>query len=222
MMFVGTIFSSSSYLLHALIDEKENRTMEIVITSVSPEQLIGGKTLGLGLIGLTQLLIWLVYSLLPMGIGAVFVHSLQTFLATLLGDILPIALLFLVPSYLLYAGLIVTIGAMVSSLQEGQQLASFFLLPAILPLMFFESIQAAPHGSLAVALSMVPITAPLAMLLRISSAPVPLWQIGLSLTILLLSVVLVIIGSARIFRLGMLRYGKSIKLHELIRMLRWR
>jgi ABC-2 type transport system permease protein len=220
IMFWSTFTSSSSYLLQALVDEKENRTMEIVVTSVSPEQLIGGKTLGLGIIGMTQLLVWLSYIMTPLTLLAPFFQSISDILITLTGTMIPLAIVFFIPFYFLYAGLIVTIGAIVSSVQEGQQLSSLVMLPSIIPMFLLPAIQQAPNGVLAVALSMFPFTSPLTLIIRLSLTPVPFWQIVLSLLLLLLGVLLVIKGSAHIFRLGMLRYGKAIKLRELVRMVR--
>ncbi len=221
MVVWNTFNSSSSYLLQALVDEKENRTMEIVVTSVSPEQLIGGKTLGLGLIGMTQLLVWLSYILTPLTMLAPFFQSISNVLLVLTGTIIPLAIVFFIPFYFLYAGLIVTIGALVSSVQEGQQLSSLIILPSIIPIFLLPVIQQDPNSILAIVLSMIPFTSPLTLIMRLSLVPVPLWQIGLSLLFLLLGVLLVIKVAARIFRLGMLRYGKAIKLRELLRMLRW-
>jgi ABC-2 type transport system permease protein len=217
MMFWGTVFGSSSYLLQALVDEKENRTMEIVITSVTPEQLIGGKTLGLGVLGLTQLMVWLSYGLGPMALLAPFFEPLREGMTAITTSILPVATLFFVPSYFIYAGVIVAIGAMVTSVQEGQQLSSLLMLPAMAPIFLIGLIQANPNGPLAIALSLFPITAPLTLMMRMSLSEVPLWQSALSLAILLLSVVLVIGGAARLFRAGMLNYGKRIRVRDVLR-----
>lgn len=218
LLFLVATFSSSSYLLQAIVDEKENRTMEIVVTSVRPMQLIAGKTLGLGALGLTQTLVWLLFGALLAGIGAIMFEPLRTF--NLPGNILLIALLVFIPGYLLFAGLMVGIGAMVSSQQEGQQMASLFNLigmsPFILNFIFITN----PNGPLAIALTLFPLSAPLALVMRLPLAPVPLWQILLSLGLLSGSSVLVVLAAGRIFRLGMLRYGKALRPGELIRLLR--
>lgn len=222
-IFLGTVISSSGYLLQALIEEKENRTMEIIVTSVSPEQLIGGKTLGLGALGLTLSMVWLSY-----GVGAIIAGMLITPLRKgLMGffsDALPVHILviiplLLIPAYFLYAGIIITIGAMVTSVQEGQQLASLALLPAVIPLMALGPIQLNPDSPFALGLSFIPFTAPVTLMIRLTVTQVPLWQVGLSLAILVGSAVLMVGVSARIFRLGMLRYDAAFKLRELLRLL---
>lgn len=213
-MFVGTIMSSSSYLLQALIDEKENRTMEIVVTSVSPEQLIGGKTLGLGALGLTQSAVWLSYGLGPVAGGSIFFEPLRSLFMVLTGDMLPVAMMCFIPSYLLYAGLIITVGAVVGSVQEGQQLASLVMLPSLLPLMLVGVIENQPDGAVAIGASLFPLTAPMTLMMRLALTDIPLWQIALSLIILSVSAVLVILLAARLFRWGMLRYGKRFRVRD--------
>lgn len=218
MLFLVATFSSSSYLLQAIVEEKENRTMEIVVTSVKPAQLIAGKTLGLGALGLTQALVWLLFGALLAGVGAIFLEPLRTF--NLPGDILLIALLAFIPGYLLFAGLMIGIGAMVSSQQEGQQMASMLTLTGMLPFILNFVFVTNPNGALAVGLSLFPLSAPLALVMRLPLAQVPLWQILLSLGLLTASAVLVVLAVGRIFRLGMLHYGKPIRPGELVRLLR--
>jgi ABC-2 type transport system permease protein len=222
VLFIGTVMTSSSYLLQALVDEKENRTMEIVITSVSPEQLIGGKVLGLGALGLTQSAVWMSYGLGPMAGGAVFFEPLRSFLGVVMGEILPIAMICFVPSYLFYAGIIVTIGSVVGSVQEGQQLSSLVLLPSFLPLLLTHVIEKNPHGAIATVASFFPLTAPITLMMRLAITHIPWWHIVASLLILSTSAVLMIILSARIFRWGMLRYGKPLKLGDIVKAIRQR
>ncbi len=217
--FISTIFTSSSYLLHGLVEEKENRTMEIVVTSVTPEQLIAGKTLGLGAIGLTQPVVWLMYGVIPATLGAIFSEEIRTVLVSVLTDILPLVIMFFVPTYIMYAGIISAIGSMVVSVQEGQQVSSFFSLPMMLPFLLMGVIESNPHGTVALIASFLPFTAPLTIMLRLSIADVPTWQVLLSLSILVASAIAVIFITARIFRIGMLRYGTSLKPREILRML---
>lgn len=213
LLFFISTFSSSSYLLQALIEEKENRTMEIVVTSVTPRQLIGGKTLGLGALGLTQALVWLVFGVALLLIGGIFLEPLRTF--SLPGDLLLIVALVFVPGYLLYAGLMVCIGAMVTSTQEGQQFSSFVALLAMSPYLLNFLFLSNPNGPVAIGLSLFPLTAPIALVMRLPLTAVPIWQIGLSLLLLVASAALVILLAAQIFQIGMLRYGKRLQLGEL-------
>jgi ABC-2 type transport system permease protein len=217
LLFMISVFFSSGYLLMALIEEKENRTMEIVMTSIAPWQLVGGKTLGLGLLGLTQVLIWGSGVAVLLGIGAALVENLR---AALPLDMLLVAVLFFIPGYLMYAGCMVGISAMVTSTQEGQQFSSILSLLAMSP--FFANVLfiTDPNGTVPLIMSFFPLSAPIAMLMRMPLGDVPLWQIATSLLIVAGAAALAIWGAAKIFRAGMLRYGKSIKLRDLFGVLR--
>ncbi|WP_129671866.1 ABC transporter permease [Candidatus Chloroploca sp. Khr17] len=218
LLFMVTIFSSASYLLQALVEEKENRTIEIVTTSISPGQLIGGKVLGLGLLGFTIALVWLSGVALAWGIGAVFVDPLREVRLSL-GAFVPV-LLFFIPGYLLFAGLMVAISAIVPTAQEAQQFAGLMTVVAVLPLMLSVIFFTNPDGLIAVTLSLFPLSAPIGMLLRLVLGNVPGWQIGLSFSLLVVSAWLAIGMATRIFRVGMLRYGQRLRVREIVRALR--
>ncbi len=212
MLFSSGTLASSGYLLQAVIEEKENRTMEIIITSVTPEQMIGGKTLGLGALGLTRAMIWFG----PPGLMvAVAVARSETPLVQLPDGLLLVGVLVFILGYLLYSGLMVTIGAMVTSMKEGQQMASYISLFSNMPLMLHFIFLINPNGPLAVGLSIFPLSAPLALMMRMPMTQVPLWQIMLSLSLLVCSVALVILVAGGIFRTGMLQYGQAIKLYQM-------
>ena len=218
LLFVVVTFSTSSYLLQAVVEEKENRTMEIVLTSVTPRELLGGKVLGLAGLGFTQALVWLLYAALLFGVGAIFFPTLRGL--SLPPEVPLLALLLFVPGYLLFAAIQVGIGAMVTSAQEGQQVASIISLLASLPFVLNWAISTNPNGPLAVGLSLFPLSAPLALMLRTPFTVVPPWQIGLSVGLLVASTVLAILAAARLFRAGMLQYGKRLRLGEVVRALR--
>ncbi|NCC30853.1 MAG: ABC transporter permease [Chloroflexia bacterium] len=218
LLFMVTIFSSASYLLQALVEEKENRTIELITTSISPGQLIGGKVLGLGLLGLTIALVWLIGVALAWGIGAVFVDPLRE-LRLSLAVFVPM-LLFLIPGYLLFAGLMIAISAIVPTAQEAQQFAGLTTVLAVLPLMLSVIFFTNPDGLIAVTLSLFPLSAPIGMLLRLVLGNVPGWQIGLSLSLLVVSAWLSVWMATRIFRVGMLRYGQRLRVREILHAVR--
>jgi ABC-2 type transport system permease protein len=114
----------------------------------------------------------------------------------------------------------VTIGAMVTSIQEGQQMASFISLFSAMPFMLNFVFLTNPNGLIAVGMSLFPLSAPLALMMRLPVAQIPAWQIVLSLSLLTCSAVLVVFGAARIFRAGMLQYSQAIKVRELPGILR--
>jgi ABC-2 type transport system permease protein len=211
MVFFYTILAVSGYLLQAMVEERENRTLEMVVTSVSPRQLFGGKLLGLGLLGLTPVLLWALLGGAALGLCGV------------LGGVLPcaapanfwlIAGVFFVPGYLLYAGMMVLIGALVVSLEHGQQVTSFITLVTMVPLLLASVVTNDPHGPLAVGLSIFPFTASLTLVLRAAVTTIPFWQISLSLGLLLLSGLLVLRGGAHIFGAGIARYGRPVRVYE--------
>lgn len=218
LLFAVTVFSSASYLLQALVEEKENRTMEIVTTSISPGQLIGGKTLGLGLLGLTIALVWLLAAALGWAVGASLFAPLRT--VVLPPTSLAAAALLLPLGFLLFAGFMVLISAVVPTAQEGQQFAGVVNLLAVLPLMASVVFFTAPNGALATALSLFPLSAPVAMQLRLALGTVPLWQLGLSVVLLAGAAALTVWAATRVFRAGMLRYGKRLSLRDTLRALR--
>jgi len=215
LIFVVTVFSSASYLLQALVEEKENRTMEIVTTSVAPAALIGGKTLGLGLLGLTIALVWAVSAGVAWAVAGAFIAPVRA--VPLPWSALLPAVLLLPLGYLVFAGLMVAISAVVSSAQEGQQFAGVASLLAFLPLMLSGVLLAEPDGPIATVLSLFPLSAPVAMQLRLATGAVPPWQFVLSVGLLAAAAGLAVWGAARVFRTGMLRYGKRLSVRETLR-----
>lgn len=214
ILFIVVLFTSSGYLMSALVEEKENRTMEILITSVSPDQLMAGKVLGNLSVGLTQMSVWIVTLILGYLIGRNQFDWLQN-LHISLGEILTLASIML-PGFILVAALMAMLGTTVTESREAQQMAGLITLPVVAPYWLSTPIIMNPNGSLAVALSFFPLTAPVTMSLRTAMSVVPTWQILLSSMILFLTAAGAIWLSARAYRLGMVRYGKKVSLRELI------
>jgi ABC-2 type transport system permease protein len=218
--FLMTVFGTSGYLMQSVIEEKETRVVEILITSVRPTQLLTGKVLSLGLLGLFQVLVWIV--------AALFVVNLQgaslTAISALTGlriplDTLPLLLVYFTLGYLLFAAIFGGIGAISGSLQEGPQIAIIFTLPAVIPFYVFPIFTATPNDTLPVILSIIPITAPLAMVMRSVVTVVPAWQIALSIGLLALSVIAAFWMAGRLFRVNTLLSGKVPKLREIPRLI---
>ena len=218
LLFMVSVFFSSGTLLMGLIEEKENRTMEIVITSIAPWQLIGGKTLGLGLLGLTQALIWASGGITIWAITVAQFTALRT--ATLPLDLMLIAALFFIPGYLLYAGCMVGIGAIVTSVQEAQQFTSVLSLVALTPFMAGSLFASNPNGAVPLFLSLFPLTAPIALVMRLPLVDVPPWQVVASFALVVLSAAGAIWSAAQLLRAGMLRYGKRLSAREFLSALR--
>ncbi|MHC1584497.1 MAG: ABC transporter permease [Methanosarcinales archaeon] len=219
MLFVLSIFTSSGYLLQGIVEEKENRIIEILLSSVSHRDLLSGKILGLGAVGLAQLLIWLTGALLILSSAPVvaigILGNLQ--ISTLLGVLAPIYFLL---GYLVFASIMAGVGAVSTTLREGQQLAGVFSMSGVIPLFFLQFIIMSPNAIFARLLSYFPLTSPLTMILRLSITEVPVYDIVISLMILIISTIGVIELSSRVFRAGLLMYGKKPTIKELIKYVR--
>ncbi|MEZ4671655.1 MAG: ABC transporter permease [Anaerolineae bacterium] len=209
---------TSGFLMNGIVEERTSRIMEILVTSVTPLQMLLGKILGLGALGLTQLVVW--------GIaGAVLIGAGQT-LPFLKGvsfplDMAVIFVVFFVLSYFLLASLMAGLGAVAGSEQESRQYSTVLSLVFVIPMIMITTFITDPNSPLAVALTFIPVTAPMTVLLRMGFGSVPLWQIILSLVILFASSVFVVWASARVFRWALLLYGKRITVREIWRVIRY-
>ncbi len=211
--FIIAMFTSGGYLMQAVVDEKENRTMEVIVTSVTPNQLMAGKIIGDTAIGLTQILLWILFIAVPIAFlqkSVAFLQGIQISAQTVI-----VMLLVMLPSFVLVAALMAMIGATVSEAREGQQMTGLISLPVWIPYALFALLMSNPNSPLATALSFLPLTAPVTMLVRDGLTILPFWQIGLSGLVQALFAAGVIWMAGRAFRLGMLRYGKKLELKEI-------
>jgi len=213
IMFVIVVMTSGGYLLQAVVEEKENRTMEIVITSVTPTQLMAGKIVGDIGVGLTQLVIWLVFGWIGLTIGGQFFPFLQDF--SLPTDYIVVLFLILLPSFVMVAAIMAAIGSTMTELREAQQVQGLFTLPMMIPYYLASTILMNPNGTLAMVLSFFPLTAPITILMRMAFTVVPAWQIALIVAILVIFAAFAIWFAGRAFRMGMLRYGKKLSIKEI-------
>jgi len=213
--FLIAVMSGGGYLLQAVTDEKENRTVEVMTTSVSPNQLIFGKALGLIAVALTQLLILLIVIVVGLAVGARFVDALQEL--RMPWPLLLIIVAFFLPSYTLIAGMMIAVGAAVTELRQGQQIVGalnmLFTLPYFFVIVFFT----APNSPLATLLTLFPTTAFITITMRWGMSTIPAWQIIASWLILVLSSVGMIWAAARVFRAGMLLYGQRLNFKAMLR-----
>ncbi|OGN99891.1 MAG: hypothetical protein A2Y90_03610 [Chloroflexi bacterium RBG_13_52_12] len=219
LLLVLSITFSSSYLIQGMGDEKENRLIEVLLSSVSVRQLIIGKVLGLGAAGLVQVVVWVISAPLLLGLAS---SSIGGFLRTLQipPSFLVLCIVYFILGYLLFAMISTAIGAISPSAREGQQLATIFTLGAISPLWFSSLIMLFPNSPAWVVLTIFPITAPVVLMLRLGSTDVAAWQIAVSILVLLLSVTGGLLMTARIVRTYLLMYGKRPGLGEIVRNLR--
>jgi ABC-2 type transport system permease protein len=217
-LFIISIIFSSSFLFQSVTEEKENRVIEILLSSVSSGQLMVGKVLGLGTAGLIQVAVWfitfVIFSRVAPGImpalGALSVP------ASLIGW----GLLYFILGYLLLAALFAGVGSIGATAREGQGWSIIFTLPAISPIWFNYFLINNPEGAVSRALTFFPLTSPVATMMRLASHAIYAWEIALSLIILVGSIALTMWVAAKVFRAFLLMYGKRPALGEIVRYVR--
>ena len=211
--FVIAMFSSGGYLMQAVVEEKENRTMEVIITSVTPNQFMAGKIIGDTCVGLTQILIWILFIVIPILVGRntfTFLQGIQ-----LSGQTVAVLVFTMLPSFVLVAALMATIGATVTEAREGQQMTGLISLPIWIPYVLSALLMGNPNSPIALTLSMLPLTAPITLLIRDGLTILPAWQIAVCSAIQVVCALGAIWLAGRAFRLGMLRFGKRLAWREL-------
>lgn len=220
--FVLGIFLTNGYLMQSVIEEKENRLVEILITSVRPGDLLAGKILAMGILGMLQIAIWIGAIVLALQV-AMTLPALQAL--TILANIqlpttmLPLMFVYFVLGYLFFAAVYGGIGALSNSMREGPQYAVIFTLPAIIPFYMFAIFLEQPNSTLPVILSMIPITAPISMMIRLSVTVVPLLEIAISLGLLAFTVAGSFWMAGRLFRVQTLLSGQTPKLRDIPKLL---
>jgi ABC-2 type transport system permease protein len=232
--FIGALLLYMTILLYAVavmratLEEKTSRVVEILISSVRPADLMLGKILGVGSVGLTQLAVWVGFGVLAftMGLPALLAARPDFVDPDLIAQALPgmgLWLLFVavfLGGYFLYSALYAAVGAMCSTEEEAQQANLPVILLLVFPIMFLMPIIENPGSPMAVGASLVPFFSPILLYARAASGPVPLWQILTALTLLFGSVWVVAWIAGRIYRVGILMQGKRPTLPELWRWVR--
>ncbi|HNS51337.1 MAG TPA: ABC transporter permease [Anaerolineae bacterium] len=205
--FIATMIASG-YMLEAVAREKENRTLEVLVTSVTPVQLIAGKTVGLLGAVLTQLAVYAAALVVGIAVASPFVPELQQVVVP--WGFLGMVVLLFFPAYLLFAAIMVTIGASVTEMEQGQQVAGMLNLLFMAPLFVLPLLLENSTHPLIVGMSLFPITSFLTLSLRWGLGSVPVWQVALGWGLLAASAVAMVWVAARIFRAGMLVYGQPL------------
>jgi ABC-2 type transport system permease protein len=218
LLLVMTIFLSSNYLLRGVTEEKTSRVIEILLSSASAQEILAGKVLGLGALGLTQVVIWLLSTFFLSG-GAVSMLGIALPLLTR-PEVFILGLVYYILGFLVYAVLMGAVGSLGTTMQESQQLAGIFSLLAALPLMLGGFMFANPNMPLVRVLSWFPLTAPTMMLLRFPMAEVPLVDVVGSIGLLVVTIPAILWAGAKVFRMGLLMYGKRPAMAEVLRALR--
>jgi ABC-2 type transport system permease protein len=217
MMLYTSVVMWGQAVMSGVIEEKGNRVVEVIVSSIPTRSLFAGKLLGVGAAGLLQFLVWTLslalVALYAAGAAAAGAVGLPEIPALLLVSFVVFFLL----GYFLYAALYAAVGAAVNTVQEAQSLVFPVLLPLVVGMMFFPAVIQSPDSALAVALSLVPPLTPLLMFLRISVVTPPAWQILLSVLLTTAAIAAVLAVAARIYRVGILMYGKRPTFPEIVR-----
>src|ERR1700683_969734 len=218
LLYTAVIFYGVS-VMRAVLEEKNSRVMEVLLSSATSTELMAGKLIGVGAVGLTQFGIWImmaaVYALPALAASA---STGEIHIAPL--TLVAFALFFLL-GYLLYSSVYAAVGAVITSEQEGQQLQFIILLPLILAVFMMGPVMRAPDSPVAMWTSMVPFFSPILMYVRIAIQPPPAWQIALSLLLLVATLAGILVLCARIYRIGILMYGKRPTLPEIMKWLKY-
>jgi ABC-2 type transport system permease protein len=207
MLFYVLIITSASLMMNSVAKEKENRVMEILMSSIKPNQLLTGKILGLGLIGLLQMIVWFGSAFLMLRLGGTTLNippSLQPDPQVIFWGII-----FFILGYLIYATIMAGVGALVPNVKEATQATFYVILPILVPLMMIGVIIERPNALMPVILSLVPFTAPNTIMTRLAVGPVPLWQLLLSIVLMIMTIFLLIRAVAGMFRAQLLLTGNK-------------
>ena len=218
MFFVFVVMGSAGYLLQAVTTEKENRMVEVMFTSASPFQIIVGKALGLMAVAFTQIAVWILALVIALAVAALKVPFFRTIRIDPV--FLLLVILYFVPTYALVAGIMITLGSMVTELQQGQQLAGIINLLFIAPFFAFIFIFTNPDSLLMVAMTLFPTTAFLTVAMRWGVTTIPAWQLALGWTLLVATAAFMVVVAARVFRVGMLQYGQPMSLRAVANIVR--
>lgn len=213
-----SIFVYGAFIMRGVLEEKNNRIVEVIISSVRPTELMLGKIVGIGLVGLTQYAVWALFAFgltLPGIVGMIGLSGGG--LPSIPGATILAFVVFFLLGYFLYAGLYAALAAPFNTEQEAQQLVMIPGMMLILASTMWFFAFNTPDGTLARVLSLFPFTAPLLMFMRISVQPPPAWEIALSIGILLLTIWGVAWFAGRVYRVGILMYGKKPTFPEIIR-----
>ncbi len=213
VLFMIAINTSGGYLMQAVVEEKENRTMEIILTSVSTDQFMAGKILGNLSVGLTQLIIWLLTALAGLILAINTFPEIANFKVD--SSFVVVMIATFLPAFVMIAALMAMVGATTTEAREAQQISALFTIPIVAPFWFISGIIMNPNSPLAIGFSLFPLTAPITLPIRVLLTNLPVWQIALSIALLVLFALGAIWLASRAFRLGLLRYGKSTTLREI-------
>ena len=223
MVMYMTVLLYGINVMRSILEEKTSRIMEVMLSTATSKEMMAGKILGVGAVGLTQVGIWAAAATAFAGYAVVTSGMLKQVKAALNPMLLIYFVVFFLLGYVLYSTLCAAVGSMVNSEQEAQQMQFLVMMPMILALVFITNIFTHPNSSVAVFGSLFPFTAPLVMFSRIAiqGSDIPAWQIGLSIALMVATIYGMIWLCGRIYRVGILMYGKKPNLPEIMKWIKY-
>jgi ABC-2 type transport system permease protein len=219
MVLYMTVLLHGVNVMRAVLEEKTSRVMEVMLSTARSSEMMAGKIIGVAAVGLTQIAIWAAMIIFPSAGGVL--AGMGTIKGILSPALLAYFGVFFLLGFALYSTLCAALGAMVNSEQEAQQLQIVVMLPMIAAVIIMVNIFQYPGSSLAVWGSLFPLTAPLIMFLRVALQSPPTWQIALSIALMIATIYGLVWACGRIYRVGILMYGKKPTLPELMKWLRY-
>jgi ABC-2 type transport system permease protein len=219
LLLALSLQAASLYMVEGLGDEKESRLIEVLLSSVSPRQLLTGKVLGLGAAGLVQVVVWLVSLPLLLNLAS---YTIGGFFSTiqLPANFLVLGIVYFILGYLLFAALSAGVGAISSSARDGQPLTMIYAMLVFVPLWFASLLFIFPDSPIWTVLTIFPLTAPIEVMLRLGVAGIAAWELTASLAVMVLSIIGALALSIKAFRVYLLMYGKRPSWGEIIQSIR--
>ena len=211
IMMMIMILTSGQILVRSLVEEKSNRIVEVLVSSCSPTDLMFGKIIGLSMLGIVQMLVWAV-------IGAAVI--LSTHITNLPLDNIWIMTVYALLGFIMYAGLFVALGCLASTEQEAQQMTGYLSILLMLPFVIAFVVTQNPNSPILMFVTLIPFLTPSMMIMRLPVLTPPLWEIALTLGILIATTWAIIWAAGKIFRVGILLTGKRPSLDEIVKWIR--
>jgi ABC-2 type transport system permease protein len=223
MIMYMTVLLYGINVMRSILEEKTSRIMEVMLSTATSREMMAGKIFGVGAVGLTQVGIWAVAAAGVAGYAVAASGMMKMFKVAMNPMLLIYFVVFFLLGYVLYSTLCAAVGSMVNSEQEAQQMQFLVMMPMILAIVFITNIFTHPNSSIAVFGSLFPFTAPLVMFSRIAmqGGETPIWQIGLSIVLMIATIYAMVWLCGRIYRVGILMYGKKPNLPEIMKWIKY-
>jgi len=220
LLLYMSVLMNGIIVMRSVLEEKNSRVMEVMLSTVTAKELMAGKILGVGAVGLSQMLIWGLMTALFGGSALLAVGKMAEGMRFTPAMIIFFPIFYLL-GYLLYSALSAALGAAVNSQEEAQQWQFFIVLPLMASMVLMMPVFSSPSSTLSVVLSLIPFCAPVLMYMRIVAQPPPAWQIALSIALLVATIYGAMVLCARIYRVGILMYGKRPTLPEIVKWMKY-